>query len=178
MKVDFVSRQTGLTKTQIQESVKKLEQNEIVRLTDVAVTPASRPRIATDGRTDVTNVRNETGHALAKARAAPANLVPVYCDAFKKRYGSSPTITKRDAGQLQGLVKSLGFEKASYLIQVYLQIDDPWFKKKYHDLRTFFGNLNQISVALASGKSPAVLDWDVVFGREKKSDSRALQTRN
>lgn len=121
--------------------------------------------------------KEEQEEIAISLKSPPGNLVPVYCEAFKTRYKANPHITGKDAGMLNGLLKTMSFERASDLIQVYLQIDDPWFKKMYHSVPVFFGNLNQISVALNTGKKPGETNWDELWAeiqKEEKSDLRRI----
>lgn len=102
--------------------------------------------------------------AVEPSAATPpkANLIiSVYCEAYKKRYGANPTITRKDSGQLANLLKSVGQDRLSQMLQVYLQMDDPWFKTRTHDVSTFIGSLSKIGVALQTGKAPGEkkIDW-------------------
>ena len=45
-------------------------------------------------------------------------------------------------------------DRACDLIQVYLQMDDPWFVTKCHDFTTFVSNIQKVSLALDTGEAP------------------------
>ena len=96
-------------------------------------------------------------------------LIGAYCEAFKSRYGVSPIITGKMQGRAKDLAKNMSVKRARDLIQAYVQMDDPWFKTKCHDLDTFFGNLSKVSVALANGtNNPHEKDfWREVFNERK-----------
>lgn len=82
------------------------------------------------------------------------SCVAIYAACFKARYKCNPTITKRDTGALRRMLKSLGVNKLKTLLQVYVQMNDPWFEKKFHDIHTFEGNLSKIGVSTVTGIDP------------------------
>lgn len=82
-----------------------------------------------------------------------ANLVITsYCDSFKRRYLANPTLDPKDVGQIQRLCRAYGADKLSTMVQVYVQMEDPWFLKKKHDLTTFAQNLNKVGLAAQTGE--------------------------
>lgn len=84
------------------------------------------------------------------------DVVGIYVVAYQTKYNARPMIDGKALGLIKNLLKTVSPETAMDLIQVYLQIDDPWFKKKYHDLVTFTNNLNKISACLQTGKEKPV----------------------
>lgn len=82
-------------------------------------------------------------------------FIASYVKAYQKTYGkkSRPQITGKLAGQIKNLLKTVPMDRACELIQVYCQMNDPWFKTKCHDFGTFLENLNKVSLALDTGQS-------------------------
>lgn len=83
-----------------------------------------------------------------------AHLVATYAACFKKRYKANPAVTGKDIGILKALNKNIGTERLAGLIQVYLQMSDPWFEKKRHDIYTFNTSIQKIVVASQTGVDP------------------------
>lgn len=95
-----------------------------------------------------------------------ANLpIATYCESFKARYGTNPVITKKDAGIMTSLAKSIPQDKLSDLIQAYVQMDDRWFLTRLHDIPTLCANLSKVAVALVNGTNDPgeKLFWGKVF---------------
>lgn len=96
---------------------------------------------------------------LAHVQSPVAYFIASYVKAFQARYG--PGCRPDLRGKVQGLVKTFvsehPLERAVALIQVYCQLDGgrDWFKTKSHDFVTFIENLNQVSIALDTGRDPA-----------------------
>lgn len=67
-----------------------------------------------------------------------------YCRLWKSKYGTNPEIMGKEAGAAKSLVKNLGSERATELMESYLAMNDAWFLKKRHDLSTLIGNLNAV----------------------------------
>jgi hypothetical protein len=89
---------------------------------------------------------------LPTAKAAAPQIIPVYCFLWKERYGTNPPINGRAAGQLTRLVKDFGYERTSKILEAYLQMPDPWFVTKRHDVSTLLTNLNAVVQFLDTGK--------------------------
>jgi hypothetical protein len=86
-----------------------------------------------------------------------SRLMAAYINAYKARYSSRPACVddRKTWGRVTQFVKDRPIETCEHLVQVYLQLDDPWFNLKFHDLETFFQNVNKVSTALQSGKDPS-----------------------
>jgi hypothetical protein len=89
--------------------------------------------------------------AVAVAPEVP-NVIPHYCDEWKTRYGASPPIDRKTAGQLTRLVKEFGYDRSVKIISSYLAMNDSWFVKKRHDVGTMVTSLNAIAQFAATGK--------------------------
>lgn len=129
--------------------------------------PASSPLSLSPSLTQRHSVRAKTAVAVSPSQESPGRvLISKYVDAFRRRYGEKtrPEITGKTAGQVGALLKSIPLARAIQLIQVYLQMDDPWFETKHHDFGTFVENLTKVGVALDTGKAPGGVDWSKVFG--------------
>ncbi len=88
-------------------------------------------------------------------------VIAAYCLAFKDRYsGSTPTIDPKDIGQLQRLCKVYSGGRLVNLVQVYVQMKDPFFEKRKHDLGTFIQNINKVGVAMQTGIDDGASDLE------------------
>ncbi|HMX98738.1 MAG TPA: hypothetical protein PK473_03105 [Nitrosomonas sp.] len=122
--------------------------------------------------------------SLAFARDSTNLLIRAYCDAFKLKYKTNPPIDGKTVGLAKNLLKHISLERAQNLIQVYLQMEDSWFKNKHHDFVTFTQNLNKIQVAMNNGKETKEgdIDWDKFWkdvGEKEVSDgTRSLPNPN
>lgn len=111
-------------------------------------------------------------------------LIAAYCDAYKSRYGSYPHVTRKASGQLASLLETMSLDKATAVVQIYLQLEDPWFVKKFHDPGALITNLNQVVTALTTGDSPhRQRDWTELLTPEEKertglSDKSTLRLRD
>jgi len=88
-------------------------------------------------------------------------FIGAYVKAFQARYGENvrPDLSGKVQGQIKTLLKTTPIERACQLIQVYLQMDTPWFKTKGHDISTFISNLNPIGIALDTGEQQNGINW-------------------
>jgi hypothetical protein len=161
-------RVSRITPAGFRSALKKLSDLEIVT---VDVTETSRERNVHVSLRDETDVTNDPsgGNNLAHARLVSpvANFIATYVKAYEQRYpGSRPEITGKVQGQIKSIVKSLGLDRARELIQVYCQLEVPWFITKGHDFTTFMENLNVVSRARDTGQMPpdakGVINWSQV----------------
>jgi hypothetical protein len=96
----------------------------------------------------------------AELSAAPANkvseFIAAYVRSFQVRYGNNtrPSFQGKTLGQIKRFLSETPLERAINLIEVYFQMDDPWFKTKAHDFTTFLENQNKIGIALDTGMNP------------------------
>lgn len=99
-------------------------------------------------------------------------FIASYRTAFRNRYGIDPAEPHgKELGQIRSLVGRTPIGEACAMIQVFVQLDGDreWFKRKGHDLGTFFANANNVKIAIAKGVDPAKPkepDWDYIFGRK------------
>lgn len=96
------------------------------------------------------------------------DFVGALISAHQLRYKSRPPI---ESGKLRGQIKNfvLGWggsiDKAIELIQVYYQMNDPWFVKRVHDFETFTNNLQKVCEAHASGmesSATSTVNWNKI----------------
>lgn len=113
----------------------------------------------------------------ADGPGGPGSVIAAYCEAWKKRYGSRPVIDGKVQGQVKALLKAVSADQAVLLVQAFVQIDDPWFKTKFHDFGTLMQNLGKVSVALEKGVAdPQKQDeWDKVFTKGGKGGRADVQ---
>jgi len=79
-------------------------------------------------------------------------LIAGYCVRWKARYGTNPPIGPKTAGQLNRMAKDYGQSRAEELIQAYLEMPDPWFVTKRHDVSTLLANLNAVAQFRDTGR--------------------------
>lgn len=82
------------------------------------------------------------------------SLVALYCDRWKSRYKTetAPPVMPADAKRIKTLMQQVGHERASQIIEAYLQMPDQWFVTKRHDIATMLGGLNAITQFIDTGK--------------------------
>lgn len=95
-------------------------------------------------------------------------IISLYCEFYKKRYGANPVFTGKNTGIIKRLLKDLGYKKLTMMLQVYLQMNDQWFLKRHHDLTTFEQSLQKIAVATQTGKDPDAKEDMFSFFNKKK----------
>ncbi len=129
-----------------------------------------------------TNTRHMSHSRHGAAVKVPTGLfIANYIQAYRQRYGekSRPALVGKVQGQIKRFLGEVAIERACDLIQVYLQMDDPWFKTKCHDFGTFLENLNKIGLALDTGQSPdakqSIADMILDFEKQKASEGGAHQ---
>lgn len=142
----------------------------------VVVNPASNPVIASE---------NYSVGEPASPPPAPGNeiqrFIGVYVKAFQKKFPADrggqmprPYLGGKVQGQIKQFLAEVPFQRACELIQVYLQMDDPWFEKKAFDFTTFKENLQKISLALDTGRQvrakTAAEEWV-----DRQKNSKALE---
>lgn len=82
------------------------------------------------------------------------SVIGAYVTAYQKRYSADPPITGWAAGQLKNLTKTVSPSDLMQLVQVYVQMDEPYYLKRAHDLGTFITDLTKISTAWQTGRIP------------------------
>lgn len=159
----FIMAYTNTSKSAISSTLKKLKEiNMIEKLSIESVRNPYTIRTQSVRQNRIEKRREEkritTKRALApsKNEGAPSftqEFIIIYDNALKARYGvkAKLVITPKIAGQIKKLVADIGLIKACDLIQVYFQMDDPWFLKRGHDFGTFLNNLQKIALALDTG---------------------------
>jgi hypothetical protein len=97
-------------------------------------------------------------------------FIGCYVKAFQEKYPPKengppprPSLGGKVQGQIIRFVQEVDIDRACALIQVYCQMDDPWFKTKCHDFTTFLENQNKVSLALDRGEDGSEpgshIDW-------------------
>lgn len=98
-------------------------------------------------------------------------FIQAYVDAWRVRYPGErkPDLGGKVRGRIKTFLADVSVDEAIDLIQVYLQLDDPWFKTKCHDFETFMQNVTKVSAALGAGKqNPGKKDWYELFLEQEK----------
>lgn len=108
-------------------------------------------------------------------------FIVAYSDAYTRRYGHRPPCLDdgKTIGQIRNFLKNRSLTQSTDLIQIYLQMDDSWFVKKFHDFTTFTQNINHVGLALAKGRDPAKKKSTLeVLQEGVTSESKALCNAN
>jgi hypothetical protein len=93
------------------------------------------------------------------------DFIGIYVKSFQSRYGdhARPDLGGKVQGQIKSLLKGMPYDRACQMIQVYLQMEVPWFNTKCHDISTFIQNLNPIGIALDTGQNQSTgTNWDKI----------------
>jgi hypothetical protein len=116
--------------------------------------------------------------------APPTNgiqsLVGAYVLAWQARYKTKarPAVTKA-IGVFKLLLRERSVAEITELLQVYCQMNDPWFQTKSHDVVTFGENIGKIAIARDKGheRPNGEKHWTEIYAeRIKKGDERDGQT--
>jgi hypothetical protein len=87
------------------------------------------------------------------------DLIAFYIGRYKANplYGpkARPDVGGKAQGVLLRLLKTYNAGQVKRLIEVYLQLDDEWFKKQYHDLVTLEQKLQRVLHAATTGQKAA-----------------------
>lgn len=131
-------------------------------------TSSERPPAVLDIKASNFSVKNgsKSGPAGVQRRGGQ-EVVATYVDAFRQRYKTSPAIDGACRGEVKRLLDGVGAERACLLVQAYLQLDDPKYLAKCHDLTSLRMDLQRVSVALDQGRAnPNTKDWRTLVEEE------------
>lgn len=99
----------------------------------------------------VTKFENELG-PTEQGDGAPKQIVATYCEEWKKRYKSNPTMGGKDIGSLQRLLKDHGLPRAQILVTAYLKMSESFFIRKRHNVMTLSQNIASVGHFADSGQ--------------------------
>lgn len=120
--------------------------------------------------------------AVAGAPSPSSQFIGAYVLAYRKRYGEKarPDIGGKVQGGIKRLLGGMPLERACEMIQVFLQMDDQWFLTKAHDFGTFEQNLTKVGLALDTGKSGGMAEWErtVLAEEARKNGTERLSDAN
>lgn len=143
---------------------KKIEENKLERRLahakhTLAYAKPPSPSPFSEERNTEERTSYDTGNGVApvlekslqgeKTKNAIGSLVTAWQTKFP---GTRPHLGGKELGIIKRLTRDVGPERLSALWQCYLQMDDPWFRKKAFDLATFEQNIGKVSLALDRGK--------------------------
>jgi hypothetical protein len=154
--VPHATAATTAAKKDLHRVIQNLKELQIV---EVRTLRGRYADVTHPGPTDErTNERYDTNGTTPPAGGAtPASVfIATYVNSYRARYGpkTKPSLDGKVQGSIKRLLASVPLERACQLIQVYCQIDDPWFKTKGHDFETFAQNLTKVGLALDTGRRP------------------------
>lgn len=119
--------------------------------------PATRlaPREVANSRSAVVLVDGLDAEPAVQPRKVGAidQAIEAYSEAFRRRYGTEPVVSKADKGQLGRAMQSWPDGVPSFLraLEDYVADDDPWICEQCHPLRQFGGRINRYRVAPQHG---------------------------
>lgn len=102
-----------------------------------------------------------------KSGLASRDFIAAMVTAYRSKYKDKPVLDGKTLGQIKTLLKHVPLNRAIDMYQVYLQLDDQWFKTKCHDFTTFTSNLQKISVSLTTGEKNTSTNWDWIKDYDK-----------
>jgi hypothetical protein len=107
-------------------------------------------------------LKAQTPSGVPEIKSPVGFFITKYVQAYQKRYGEKarPDLRGKVQGQIKRFVQETPTERAINLIEVFCQMDDPWFKTKAHDFGTFLENLSKIGLALDTGQQRPGVNWD------------------
>lgn len=174
------------------------------RLEDLTLTPAlsltqntkERPSVGSDTLREPLPPEDGGQGALLpeEVRPRPARppkkqsevqiFIGTYVTAWREKYGDGVSpIDDIVAGQIKNFLRGRNIQECCLLVQAYLQMDDPWFRKLCHDFTTFTKHLTKVKAALGTGKQDPTEEDLADFIRRKEleragSDNRLLPSAN
>jgi hypothetical protein len=111
---------------------------------------------------------------VSKLKTDPQKIrafIAAYAEAYGKRYhGDRPACLDdgKTIGEISRFLQHRTLDKATQLIQAYLQMGDAWFcEHKAHDFTTFAQNITKIQAALKTGRENPNQKSLLEFMREK-----------
>jgi hypothetical protein len=147
------------------------------------VTPLALAPVPSLSPTQIQKKESKGANAVAPRRSSlhPGKTDPdipkfvaTYVKAYQTRYSEKtrPDLRGKTIGQIKNFLRDLPIDRACNLIQVFCQMDDPWFIKKHHDFGTFLENQNKVSYALDTGEEVNSIDWTKVFRGDDNEPAR------
>jgi hypothetical protein len=200
LSTSYIASRIKAKEKSVNRALEKLEANKCIKIRNGGVTRTSRGRNGfvryerTNGRT---NGRDEgaatrespetTDDSKRRSRSAPPadrvggdiqKLIAGYIDAYRgnPRYGrkAKPHIDGKVRGRMATFLKDVPLDRALLMVQIYLQIKDPWFEQKCHDWETFMQNMTKIGVALDTGRHQGRATGLEEWAAEKEAESEPI----
>ncbi len=177
---NWLAHESGANVEDVEIAIKHLESREIAivewppchQLVSSGVGPSPSPTVTVESGALRTNVRTYEQTDVTNERTVPAKtkrhqptpvqaeLIPIgadivshYCDTWKSRYGTNPTILGADGKRLKSFAQTVGLPRARLLIQAFLDMNDSWFLTKRHDVATLIGSMNAVTQFLDTGQT-------------------------
>ena len=102
------------------------------------------------------------------------NIVATFCEEWKARYGSNPTIGGKEAGTLNRMVKEHGLKRAEALIKAFLKMNDSFYIRKRHDPLTLSRDIQAVGHFADHGKNITATEAKQM---ERTSEYKDLMSR-
>lgn len=106
------------------------------------------------------NLKNLKANSRKRAPPPPGmgRFIATYATAWKARWKSRPDLRGKVQGQIKTFLADCPIDRACELIQVYCQMEEPFFVTKCHDFGTFLENIGKVNIALDTGQLPGTTD--------------------
>lgn len=104
-----------------------------------------------------------------------SRFIATYAKAWNDRYKSRPDLRGKVQGQIKTFLRDMPLNRSCELIQVYCQMDDPWFVKKCHDFTTFLENIGKVNIAYDTGRQVPTGETKTDYGLEYANLRQALK---
>lgn len=113
-----------------------------------------------------------TPSATPAEPSSSSKFIGVYVESYQRRYGQKarPGLGGKTQGGIKRLLGETPLARACEMIQVFLQMDDPWFVTKAHDFETFTANLTKVGLALDTGVNGGVSKWEQEMLQRERDD--------
>lgn len=108
-------------------------------------------------------------------QASVSLVIAAYITAWQARYQTKarPEVTKC-IGVFRALLKERPVDELVSLVQVYCQMEDPWFVTKHHDIGTFASNIGKVALALDKGheRPRGEKHWTEIYEERTRDDGQ------
>lgn len=159
--LEWFSINSGAKIPVIESALEKLKDNKCLeytlhaRNTHVPTCVSTRHNKTIQDKTDKTDisiVSDAKRLSTPSKGSSSSRLIGEYIKAYQGRYKARPVIDGRTQGLVKKILTAIPEDQACDMIQVFLQMNDPWFVKKAHDFPTFYENMTKVSMSLQTGE--------------------------
>lgn len=161
--VEYAAAMLRLKEDEFLESLKRLEESELIKTDLAGKKPSSRRRKAgiepsllpatRQTRRDETDVRDERSSPPPKGAAPVAELRDAFLEAYRKEFKRDyPGWGAKENGMASKWLKSVSLENAKRLAALFPKWNDPWVTKQGHPLGILVAQYVQLDAWAQSSK--------------------------